>query len=89
MLRMRSARRWPQQGQPFRPVTDPERVPHADREEHVCAECFGPRSRYRRGPFCYQCERFLFGNGTSGYESFVRSERQRRTEAAKRAARRA
>jgi hypothetical protein len=66
MLRMRSERRWPQQGQPERPVTDP-RIPHQDREEHFCGECFGPRN---------------------GYVCFLRSERARRREAVKKAARR-
>lgn len=86
MLRMRSTRRWPQQGQPATPPTHPA-IPHMPREEHVCAECFGPRSRYRKGQFCFRCERALFGDGTSGYESFIQSEKQRRVEAAKRARR--
>jgi hypothetical protein len=86
MLRMRSTGRRPQQGQPARPVTDPERIPHQDQEEHFCAECFGPRSRYRDGPFCARCEQDLFGDGRSGYTRFIRSERARRREAAKKAA---
>jgi ParB/RepB/Spo0J family partition protein len=85
MIRMRSARRLPQQGQPERPVTHPG-IPHAEREGHTCSECFGPRNRYREGQFCYQCEKALFGDGSSGYGKFVRSERQRRAEAAKRRA---
>jgi hypothetical protein len=87
LLRMRSERRWPQQGQPERPVTDP-RIPHQDREEHFCGECFGPRNRYRDGPFCARCEQDLFGDGRSGYVCFLRSERARRREAVKKAARR-
>jgi hypothetical protein len=84
MLRMRSERRWPQQGQPERPVTDP-RIPHQGREEHFCGECFGPRNRYRDGPFCARCEGTLFGD--EGYVCFLRSERARRREAARKAAR--
>jgi hypothetical protein len=88
MLRMRSAKRFPQQGQPERPLTHPG-IPHEPRQEHACAECFGPRSRYRKGQFCFRCEQALFGDGTGGYERFIASERQRRAEAAKRRARRA
>jgi hypothetical protein len=86
LIRMRSGRRAPQQGQPPRPLTHPG-IPHEPRQEHACAECFGPRSRYRRGQFCYQCEQALFGDGTAGYELFIRSEKRRRAEAAKAAQR--
>ena len=83
---MRSARRFPQQGQPARPATHPD-IPHQPREEHRCAECFGPRSRYRKGQFCSGCERALFGDGTMGYASFIRSETQHQAELRKRRAR--
>jgi hypothetical protein len=76
MLRWRTLGRVPQQGQPERPIVDKD-TPHAEPEHHVCAECFGSRSRYQEGPFCYQCERTLFGNGRTGYTHFIRSERQR------------
>lgn len=82
LIRVRTARRVPQQGQPDRPLTHPG-IPHADREKHACAECFGPRSRYRDGPFCYKCELALFGDGRSGYQSFIRSERARNVQAAR------
>lgn len=82
MIRMRSARRAPQQGQPERVPTHPD-VPHKQLPRHVCAECFGPRSHYRRGPFCALCERKLFGSSLDGYQSFIRSERARRTMAAR------
>jgi hypothetical protein len=86
LVRMRSAKRVPEQGQPYRPLTHPA-IPRGEPETHTCAECFGPRSRYRKGQFCYQCEQALFGNGTSGYEEFIASERARRAAAGKRAAR--
>jgi hypothetical protein len=88
LIRVRTARRVPQQGQPDRPLTHP-RIPHAGREEHVCAECFGPRSRYRDGQFCARCERDLFGDSRDGYGSFIRSERARNVQAARKRAREA
>lgn len=83
MLRIRTTRRAVQQGQPERPLTH-ESIPHEQQHKHVCAECFGPRSGYRRGLFCFQCERALFGDGSDGYQAFVRSERARQRERAKR-----
>jgi hypothetical protein len=56
-------------------------------EHHVCAECFGPRSRYRQGQFCTRCERRLFdGNEHTGYTSFIRRERRLTVEFRKRQA---
>ena len=81
-MRIRTMGRTSWQGQPDRPVTHP-RIPHKELQPHVCAECFGPRSHYRKGPFCTRCERALFGNETTGYESFIRSERARRAQAAR------
>ena len=86
LIRVRNAKRAPQQGQPDRPVTHPG-IPHACREEHACAECFGPRNRYQDGPFCFRCERELFGDGRSGYRSFIRSERARQVQKARKRAR--
>jgi hypothetical protein len=77
MLRWRTLSRVPQQGQPERPIIDPG-LPRSKPVHLTCAECFGPRSRYQDGPFCYQCERALFGDGRQGYTRFIRSERQRR-----------
>jgi hypothetical protein len=75
-------------GQPVRPRTDPKHVPPTPlqvlRERHVCAECFGPRSRIRAKNghlFCAVCERALFGDDRSGQDSFIRSERARRAQA--------
>lgn len=53
-------------------------------EYHVCAECFGPRSRYARGQFCSRCERKLFS--PDAYTSFIRSERRLTVEFRKRQA---
>jgi hypothetical protein len=88
LIRVRTARRAPQQGQPGRPVTNPA-IPHRELPRHVCAECFGPRSHYRRGPFCARCERELFGNSRDGYQAFIRSERARNLAAARKRAREA
>ena len=57
---------------PGHPAPKPSKLEH-----HICAECFGPRSRYRRGQFCAKCERELFGSEREGYASFIRSERRR------------
>src|SRR5690349_21619912 len=62
-------------GQP-RVDYDPVEKPQGNPPKHVCAECFGPRSAYRRGFFCTRCERALFGNENAGYESFIRSQRK-------------
>ena len=82
VMRIRSMGRTPWQGQPDRPVTHPS-IRHQETEAHVCAECFGVRSRYRKGPFCTRCERDLFGDATMGDETFIRSERARQTAAAR------
>jgi hypothetical protein len=88
LIRVRTARRVPQQGQPDRPLTHPG-IPHEQLPRHACAECFGPRSHYRRGPFCAECERDLFGDSLDGYQSFIRSERARQVQAARKRTRRA
>lgn len=86
MLRIRTKGRVSWQGQPERPRTHPG-IPHAELPRHVCAECFGPRSHYRRGPFCARCETALFGNSRDGYQAFLRSERARNREAVRKRAR--
>ena len=67
-------------GQPAAPVTEPDRIKsQGNPARHTCAECFGPRSTYRQGPFCARCERELFGDSFNGYKRFIRSERLRQT----------
>lgn len=75
-------------GQPAAPETGHGTRPRGNPERHTCAECFGPRSAYRRGPFCARCELALFGDSRDGYQKFVRTERARRREATKRIANR-
>jgi hypothetical protein len=89
-MRLRTARRaGTASGQPRAVPTDPGRVRHRNLTKHTCGECFGPRSAYRDSLFCNQCETALFGHPRTGYQSFVRSERARRREMAKRLARKA
>jgi hypothetical protein len=86
LIRLRSARRVPWQGQPDRPATHPA-IPHRELPRHTCAECFGPRSHYSQALFCSRCERELFGR--NGYQSFIRSERARNLAAARKRVRKA
>lgn len=78
-LRMRTTIRERRPDRPSIPPTDPKRIPHPASQEHSCAECFEKRSRYAGCPFCYQCERELFG--VHGYQGFIRHERMIRINA--------
>jgi hypothetical protein len=78
-MRLRTARQATgANGQPQAPVTGHGVRPQGNPARHTCAECFGPRSVYRQGLFCARCELALFGDEFSGYQRFIRSERQRR-----------
>jgi hypothetical protein len=89
-IRLRTARRaGAASGQPRAPVTDPGRVRHRGLAKHTCGECFGPRSAYRDSLFCNRCELALFGDSRAGYQRFLRSERARTREMAKRRPRKA
>jgi hypothetical protein len=87
MLRQRTLSRGGNPGQPYAAVTDPRRIKPAKPEKRKrCGECFGPRSRYQSGLFCSRCEVELFGDRRLGYIHFIRSERARNVQRARRRA---
>lgn len=69
-------------GQPKTVPTDPKRIKHRPKTgQRYCGECFRPRNSLSPRLFCNQCLTLLFGAGEGvakyGYDSFLRSERQR------------
>lgn len=73
------------------PLTDPERIPHQEATTHVCGWCGGTVSHNNRAMnrsrlLCHSCMRAEFG-GPDSYDAFIRSERARQRERAKRISR--